>query len=58
MQRVDYFALTTAELRTRHRWITARIVGETVLPFFVKKSRGYSALRGDLFVGVRIVGQN
>lgn len=33
MRRVEYFGLTTDTLRVRHRWITTRIVGETVLLF-------------------------
>lgn len=35
MQRIDYVTLTTQQLRTRHRWLTARIVGETVFFFFM-----------------------
>jgi fatty acid desaturase len=30
MQRTDYFALTTAQLRVRHRWLTIRMLGETI----------------------------
>ncbi len=33
MQRVDYFALTSEQLRTRHRWLTIRVVGETIALF-------------------------
>lgn len=29
MQRMDYFALTTEQLRARHRWLTIRTLGET-----------------------------
>lgn len=33
MQRMDYFALTTEQLRARHRWLTIRTLSETAVLF-------------------------
>lgn len=35
MQRMDYFALTTEQLRVRHRWLTIRTLCETAGCFFI-----------------------